>query len=304
MSVDSISEGTIPLAAEDRFLIFGIRDAAEMCPSGKDADYLGETILGLPGRYVPVFDLRGLSYLYTDVEAFVAALADALSRNARPHFLVNPSCQELVEQLTRCFHNSNFLDVKGNPYRTKPLVLADFYHGQPSRFFPKGIRDTVPAVDLAASWLAQTLYAESRAWNDALEAPPPNSSDVLEAFTDDVLRRTLNLVKFKGISHKSLKRSFQKLLPDLAPRMDELGVDEAYRTPESIEYFIRAAMLESFVAKMHAHSLLVQFAMTAHGETIECIPYHGGAIHHIETPGSKELLDKCQRPRATFFVAT
>src|SRR4051812_22709853 len=91
MSKMQISEHEVPLALEDRFVVVGIREARQICPSGDDGEALSEAMghaSEFLGELTPVFDLRGLRTLYNDVFDFMQEVK--LGWKDEAHVLVTP----------------------------------------------------------------------------------------------------------------------------------------------------------------------------------------------------------------------
>lgn len=103
-----------------------------------------------------------------------------------------------------------------------------------------------------------------------------------------VLRRILKIVKFKRISTNDFVRSFGRLIPELASHLEKLT--RSYQMGDSIIDFVRMAMLGAFIERIHSSSLLVEFAMAFGDQRVHCVPYHSGAIHHVEMPSNTQLL--------------
>jgi Domain of unknown function (DUF4263) len=70
MGRNEISEDAVPIAVEDKFIVFGFGQSKSFCPSPYDAARLGELVESL-GGLVPLFDLRDVEYYYNDVDDFI-----------------------------------------------------------------------------------------------------------------------------------------------------------------------------------------------------------------------------------------
>jgi len=119
-----ISEDHVPLAAEDRFLIISIQEAASLCPGANDAAALGEAIqVAKPflGDLTPLFDLRGLPHIYNDVDAFIHEVASPGS-----HILVNSrTAQQIDLKYLATRRGLNVLSVKGHSYKARHFDMSD-----------------------------------------------------------------------------------------------------------------------------------------------------------------------------------
>ncbi|MBA3312013.1 MAG: hypothetical protein M3552_02305 [Planctomycetota bacterium] len=118
-----ISENQVPLAAEDRFLIVSIKEALTLCPGANDAAALGDALsIAKPflGDLIPLFDLRGLPRVYSDVEHFIEGVAGAGS-----HILVNSKTAEQLDldYLVRR-RGFNVLNVRGHSYKAQSFDLS------------------------------------------------------------------------------------------------------------------------------------------------------------------------------------
>ncbi len=70
MSTCKISENSVPIAVEDKFIIFAFGKGRSLCPHSNDSEKLGEMIASL-GNLIPIFDLRSLEGLYHDINIFI-----------------------------------------------------------------------------------------------------------------------------------------------------------------------------------------------------------------------------------------
>jgi len=69
-----ISENAVPIAVEDKFLIFSFGRGDLLCPHSAHAEQLGEMVLNLRAPFdklTPIFDLRGTEGYYNDVDTFI-----------------------------------------------------------------------------------------------------------------------------------------------------------------------------------------------------------------------------------------
>jgi Domain of unknown function (DUF4263) len=69
-----VSESSIPVAAEDRYLIFSFGKGHLLCPHINHAIHLGEMVYQLRqdlDQVIPIFDLRGLEGYYNDIDNFI-----------------------------------------------------------------------------------------------------------------------------------------------------------------------------------------------------------------------------------------
>ena len=74
MAKFDISEIQVPVAVEDKYLIFSFGTGNQLCPHSDHADHLGGMIRKLKdhvNEVIPIFDLRGLEGYYNDVDDFI-----------------------------------------------------------------------------------------------------------------------------------------------------------------------------------------------------------------------------------------
>jgi hypothetical protein len=72
-----ISQHGVPIAAEDKFLVFAFGKGRLLAPHSNDADHLGEMIQSMEVRIpgiTPIFDLRGLEGYYNDIHTFIESV--------------------------------------------------------------------------------------------------------------------------------------------------------------------------------------------------------------------------------------
>src|SRR6266478_3023182 len=281
--MSSISEESVPLAAEDRFLIISIKEAGSLCPGGEDARALGEAIrLARPflGNLIPLFDLRGLPAFYKDVEYFIdeSGLPGA-------HVLVNPATAKNLDlmQLTK-EHDVQVLNVKGHSYRAKPYDLSDLR---------SGLVD--PFANLAQGMIAAIALESAPPCSSADESElmltAPSIEVVRRAFTPQALtrliRRFFPAKPWNGVGAKQFAQSIGVFFPKLQEAFGDLEEDTGL--PKA-EFYLRSALFHAFLRRLHRNSLLLEFVMSTDGESIVCSPYHGSALHEIEIPRKADIL--------------
>lgn len=79
-----MSEWSVPIAVEDRFLVFAFGSGSLIAPDVADAEHLGKMVRAIP-NVNPVFDLRGLEGFYSDISRFI-------------HFVGGPNSYVLLGQ--------------------------------------------------------------------------------------------------------------------------------------------------------------------------------------------------------------
>lgn len=203
MSRREITENEVPIAVEDKFIIFSFGRGRSLCPHVSDADRLGELVQELKGM-IPIFDLRGLEGYYNDIHQFIMSVSGGSS-----YVILGDGQVESGwgEELTR--RGSEVISAKGLAHKTAMLERRLFESDQ-DKFF-------------------------------------------IEAFLYDSTR--LNQLR---------KRS----------------------------YLDQAEAFKKFVSSIHANSLLVEFVMASNGDKIVLSPYHGHAIHNVETKREAILVGR------------
>lgn len=77
MSYFDITETSVPIAAEDKYLIFAFGTGRSLCPHSNHAEHLGSMVWRLQsqfGQITPVFDLRGLEGYDDDIDMFIRSV--------------------------------------------------------------------------------------------------------------------------------------------------------------------------------------------------------------------------------------
>jgi hypothetical protein len=72
-----INEKAVPIAVEDKFLVFSFGSGRHLCPHSNHADHLGGMIFNLRAPFeklVPIFDLRGIEGYYADIDTFIRSV--------------------------------------------------------------------------------------------------------------------------------------------------------------------------------------------------------------------------------------
>jgi hypothetical protein len=96
-----LSENSLPIAYEDKFLVIRLAESASLAPHPDAAIALGSLIsahLEAAPQVVVTLDFRGLSEIYNDVHDFVDGLVSKIDR-ARITALVEPEDDEIARQL-------------------------------------------------------------------------------------------------------------------------------------------------------------------------------------------------------------
>ncbi len=277
-----ISEELVPLAAEDRFLIVSIRKALSLCPGAADAAALGETIdVARPflGDLIPLFDLRGLPHIYNDVDVFMDEVS---GRGA--HVLVNPRTAEQIDiDYYVKARGLQVLSVKGHRCKAKPFELTDIRTDITDQFgeLSMGLVDEFTFHD-----------PENISEFDEGEYQPPSLEALERVLTPTKLRQLMGRhfpAKLQnGIRFADFAQSLRAFLPKIQESLSEIDPDG--RFPLATDFYVRSALLHSFLRQLHRNSLLVEFVMSTDGESITCTPYHGSAIHEVERPNASDVL--------------
>lgn len=287
-----ISEDYVPLAAEDRFLIVSIRDAAALCPGAADAAALGEAIrVAKPflGDLIPMLDLRGLPHLYSDVGDFIDHIGIG-----ETHVLVNPNTAQQLDLEHFNKRGIHVLSVRGQRYKTKAFDLSGLRPIDSAK-----IDD--PFYGLSTSLGDEFVYdhreIEADGYTfDHYDYRAPSLDLINEVLTP---KRLVALVQshFPRILWNSVRdvefaHSIRRFFPRIQEALAAAVVDQTTGLPftRDMEFYLRAAFVHAFLRRLHRNSLLVEYVMTTNGNSITCSPYHGSAIHEIERPHSSEIL--------------
>lgn len=88
---------------------------------------------------------------------------------------------------------------------------------------------------------------------------------------------------------KEFVQSIRTFFPQIQQSLTEI---EHLRLPDVrvTDFYLRAAFLHAFLRRLHRNSLLVEFVISADGNSLTCAPYHGAAIHQIDLASSSDLL--------------
>lgn len=282
-----INDKQVPLAAEDKFLIIPIKDPASLLPHVDDAEALRQAIDAAKpflGNLVPLFDLRGIPHIYNDVEDFIYELADSGSQ-----LLVNRALADDVDvrRLSRA-HHANIMVAKGVGYKARSFDLSDVTFD--------GIDDANPIPRLANAMTDAVVPFESYA-ESSFRAP-----SLVTIQRELTTRRLQELIQgvFPGdlpykVRLRDFAQSMIQFLPQFHQSLHRLADDwdpenTGSDTVRETHHYVRAALMHSFLRKLHRNSLMVEFVMSTNGNAIACTPFHSSAVHNVEIPRQSEVL--------------
>lgn len=270
-----MSEVGVPIAVEDKFVIITIGDARTLCPGGDVASVLGQAIelskLFL-GDLIPLFDLRGLRTVYSDVQEFVE------------HFEI-PNTQILLNRETAAHLGSSLKYAFGYS-----VLIAESQTSDATVFHP---RDSFDGLE--------DLSRHNPLFKLACKICKTLNQYVLVTKSDNEIERIIaskNLardvkVAFKNESvHEITAHDFAYLMPKIAKTLHRYSdgwspASREARIGTSIHELLRVI---SFLKGISRNSLLIEFVMTSSGEEITCAPYHANAINNVEFPGKSSVL--------------
>lgn len=133
--------------------------------------------------------------------------------------------------------------------------------------------------------------------------------------------RGLKTIQAKGqasgttLIHKSLFGA-NPAFADEASKLLQLNMHLATINPShkyiknlaELEWSLQFDKFSEFITSNHRNSLLLEFVMAAKGESIVLCPYHGNAIHNVETKGNTVLVGRpaviARNTRAVFYDET
>jgi hypothetical protein len=284
-----ISERNVPLAAEDRFLIISIKEAASLCPGAHEAAALGEAMTvakSFLGNLTPLYDLRGLPYIYNDVEAFI----NEVGANGS-HILINPKTASALDLNDLKQRGVTVLNVKGHSYRSRSFDLSHLV-GDDDMNLPG-----TAFFDLSRSIVDASPVSAQLDW-DSVDSPPPYVPPTLEALRGTLTLEYLeNLIESdfspktwsNGVRPIDFAKSIRTFLPRIVDSLQQLTTAD-FSDLKATDFYLRSALLHAFLRRLHRNSLMVEFVMSTNGRNISCTPYHGAALHEMSYPHSDDLL--------------
>lgn len=206
--MDEVTENGIPVAAEDKFLVFAFGSARSLCPRIYDADRLGEMILKLAdtlGEIVPIFDLRGAEGYYNDVDQFITSVG---GNNA--HVLLGK--REIALGWESGLAQQGLLPIRANGAAIRHTTVL-----------------TIPLFDCEA-----------------------------ESYVNEV--------------------------------MDDVTPGLSYNDIVTKLYQAQQADFQAFWQSVHVNSVMIEFVMSTEAGRVTVTPYHGNAIHEVETKPSSVMI--------------
>ena len=297
MSKIEISADQVPLAAEDRFALVGIRGAPQLCPSYEDGSALGLAFQHTKTFWrslTPVFDLRGLGLYYNDVDEFVQGVA-----GPNAHVLVSDNDHNAAERLGLLERDCTVITVKGSPFRAQRFDLNDFLGEQNPH---SSFRNEPPLQRAADQLLFKTdelilEAADSDDWSAVTHSArrnPPSVDELLACLDEGVVVDTMrrNLGTIRGFTYADIAKSFRDLVPFMRRDLVKYSGDDddGIIRRDTFHEYAMAAYFHAFLRHIHKNSLLVEFAICAEGDRISCVPYHSHSVHEIGMPGADDLV--------------
>lgn len=298
--MDSISRQQVPFAAEDRFILIGIRDALEMCPTHEDGQILQIAIdlsEQISGNVTPVLDLRGLRNLYDDVSEFIEGLS-----SEKTHLLIEPEDEDASVDMQLKQKGFKVLCVRSPKHKTAPLNLHKF----------RGSRDEFGSLEVLASDLYITTISPKikrlLSLRNLHEIESFLEKEISEGWSIDFFSDRLHYLSDNSLSKDEavrMAKTFKLLLPSIARELNPIlgsPLSLRRRTNEQdfdfgdlqvqsiISNHIKASYFHAFINQLHTHSLMVEFAMCLNGDSVTCVPYHSLAAYNVELPNQEQLI--------------
>ena len=302
-----ISANQVPLAAEDKFAIVGIRGASQLCPSYEDGSAIRLALQHTKTFWqslTPVFDLRGLGLYYNDVDEFVQGIA---GRGA--HVLVSDNDHDAIERLGLVERGCTVIKLHGSPLRAQRFDLKDFLGEQNPH---SNSRNALPLRGAAEDLLLQAdqrileaapfaeedfddEYESCLAATQFIESNPPTADELLDCLDEGVVADAIcrSLGSIRGFSHADIAKSFRDLVPFLQRDLVNYSGtddDDGMIRRDAFHEYLMAAYFHAFLRHIHKKSLLIEFAFSVEGDKISCVPYHSHSIHEIGMPGASDLI--------------
>jgi hypothetical protein len=113
-----------------------------------------------------------------------------------------------------------------------------------------------------------------------------NRDQVDDGWQELLERNHVSPMVVKGLRPHRSYLSYEYFDVEFARYKHDLAGVRVFQTHDAFE---RAALraqtdaLHSFLTRIQRHSMLVEFAMLSRGKEVHVVPYHGHAIHHVET---------------------
>ena len=262
----ALSENVVPLGAEDRFAVIGIRDAPRLAPSSDDGLQLGSALkiarAVFPGT-IPVFDVRGLDQWYHDVEYFVSSVVDPLGVPA--HLLVEKADLQHLDVELLAERGHQILQVRHPNFNLEAFDLSLIRRADESD-------DYVDAYEIVGDLFHGILAGMSAPDRKKYEIPDsaagPLAGEIdLGAFERDhyaqVAQAISNLTidRARELVGTDLASGFLAVAPLLAKSLRD--ADDRWDMYHEVGAHISAAELVKFISNTHRHSLLIEFCMQA-----------------------------------------
>lgn len=294
-----LSENSLPLAVEDRFVIFAIREASQLCPSERDAAAIRIAIERIQATWpelVPIFDFRGLQGLYSDVDEFVRSIVG--QRYA--HVLIGDKEIPHDSESSLVMGNYEILKVRGNGLGAQVFDLNSFLGD-----IPYGESYRPRPLDLLAGYLIDSLVPSpfdadgpidlELALNEHINSISEVTSsltlgDILALLEEDAFSMLRRSDIGNGLSSAHLRDSLEELLRSYLERPDRLT--RAIRSDPygTLSEFLHAAYFHAYLRHIHRYSILGEFTLRCVGDAIVCLPYHCHAVHEIELRERNTIL--------------
>jgi len=311
----SLNQEIVPLGAEDRFAIIGIRDAPQLAPSHKDGLTLG-TLITITRRcfqeLTPVFDVRGLANVYNDVSTFMQSVAEPSKYPA--HVLINTSDRNTVDRNHLERFGFRVLEIRDTSFSLKgyPLDLVRLPEDtSPTTGSPEDLADSlldyiseevIKSLPPEYMTLWQKKFIEGEGldldlfaftyWNNITKWLATISPDYISDLIDNNLSFLLD-DNLSFLLDDNWSDDFIRLIPSLIQVLrEDIATPENARgsLEELVSMHMRAAILSGFLRRRHRHSLLIEFCMHANHDRITCVPYHSYALHQIEMPYDSSVI--------------
>lgn len=262
-----LSESSLPIAYEDRFLVVGLAESPFLAPHPDAALALGSVIsahLRAAPEVVVTLDFRGLSEIYNDVHDFVDGLVCTIDRH-RLTALVEPEDDGIARQLGVRRWVTKAVKSEKPSFGWQGFDLTEVRHFGRDPTLPDGIglfRDTAYLL---------SVFERSQVKRDQLE--------YVKSVVDDVLGFDVSASDVK----KLLWIAKNGVVAARSPFEEITWVD-------ALEQALLNLQFEFFSRALHRHSMLVEFTIQAARGSIEIVPYHASACYGLEHPCKDDLL--------------
>lgn len=289
-----ISPESLPLAAEDRFLVIGVRKARSICPSGCHAASLGVALARaaeLGSTFTPVLDLRGLETVYNDVVDFANLLQESGPDEGGKLRVI--ASQSVADQISASeIRHVDLVVARSGPLPCRALALRNFSEYVDSAGQPRDAMDDW-AQSIYLGFYQDELHRAGVVSEEdelAIDFQCRSFDEFKSAYSTDSLVGPAK--RMLGVEAKHLTCAVEDLLPEIYEHLTGL-VSDTRKPGKHLKEFrdlLRAVTLLGMIREMHQHSLLVEMVFCPRGDSIRCVPYHAGGAHQIHAKGTSDLL--------------